>query len=59
MDLSNVLDWLSLRGQLCALRFTTFKFAPKLLSTPHWTRLSNFTLHWASSPVELSLILVS
>ena len=29
MDLSNVLDWLSLRGQLCALRFTTFKFPTK------------------------------
>merc|ERR1712072_1468870 len=35
MDLSNVLDWLSLRGQLCALRFTTFKFPTK--TTPNST----------------------
>jgi cytoplasmic FMR1 interacting protein len=30
MGVSNMLDWLSLRGQLCALRFTNFKVHTKI-----------------------------
>jgi len=41
MGVSNMLDWLSLRGQLCALRFTNFKVRSSIWPALLWSSRSS------------------